>query len=172
MLLRPLSTGDEAELRRIHGTPEVVRWWGTPETGFPTSDDPDSVRLCIVVDRRVVGLIEYSEELMPRYRHATIDLFLDPSVHRRGLGTEALRRVVAHLLGTRGHHRITIDPARDNAVAIRTYAKAGFKPVGVLRSYERDNDGDGWHDALLMELIAGEQQLGDVAGLADPLAEA
>jgi aminoglycoside 6'-N-acetyltransferase len=28
--------------------------------------------------------------------------------------------------------------------------------VGVMRSYERDVDGEGWHDGLLMELIAGE----------------
>jgi hypothetical protein len=29
-----------------------------------------------------------------------------------------------------------------------------------MRSYERDNDGEGWHDALLMELIAGDQREG------------
>jgi aminoglycoside 6'-N-acetyltransferase len=28
--------------------------------------------------------------------------------------------------------------------------------VGVLRQYERDADGSGWHDGLLMELLAGE----------------
>jgi aminoglycoside 6'-N-acetyltransferase len=172
MLLRPLSDGDEAELRRIHATPEVVRWWGEPEPGFPATDDPGSTRLCIVVERRVVGLIEYFEELTPRYRHATIDVFLDPATQGRGLGTEAVRRVVAHLIAARGHHRITIDPATDNAVAIGTYEKAGFRPVGVMRRYERDTDGDGWHDALLMDLVSGEQQLGDVAELADPLAEA
>jgi hypothetical protein len=26
-----------------------------------------------------------------------------------------------------------------------------------MRAYERDERGDGWHDALLMELLAGEQ---------------
>jgi hypothetical protein len=29
--------------------------------------------------------------------------------------------------------------------------EVGFKPVGVLRDYERDTDGRGWHDGLLME---------------------
>jgi aminoglycoside 6'-N-acetyltransferase len=61
------------------------------------------------------------------------------------------------LVDERGHHRITIDPAADNAAAIRTYEKVGFRPVGVMRKYERDGDGRGWHDGLLMELLAGEE---------------
>jgi hypothetical protein len=32
--------------------------------------------------------------------------------------------------------------------------KAGFKPVGVMQRYERDADGEGWHDGLLMEFVA------------------
>jgi aminoglycoside 6'-N-acetyltransferase len=67
------------------------------------------------------GLIQFGEEHEPRYRHATIDLFLDPELHGRGLGSEALRRVVRHLIDERGHHRITIDPATANAAAIRSY---------------------------------------------------
>jgi aminoglycoside 6'-N-acetyltransferase len=57
------------------------------------------------------------------------------------------------LIEDRGHHRITIDPAVENTAAIRAYEKAGFLPVGVLRSYERDTGGGGWHDGLLMELV-------------------
>jgi aminoglycoside 6'-N-acetyltransferase len=60
---------------------------------------------------------------------------------------------VEHLIEERGHHRVTIDPAADNAAAIRTYEKVGFKPVGVMRAYERDVGGQGWHDGLLMELV-------------------
>ena len=69
-----------------------------------------------------------------------------------------MRRVVRHLIDDRGHHRITIDPAAANAAAIRAYEKAGFRAVGILRAYERDPDGVGWHDGLLMELIAAEER--------------
>jgi aminoglycoside 6'-N-acetyltransferase len=155
MRLRPLVPQDAAELLRIHATPAVARWWGQPEAGFPLTDEPDATRLTIEVDGAVAGLIQYYEETEPRYRHATIDVFLDPALHGRGLGTAALEALVAILVDERGHHRLTIDPAAANAAAIRSYAKAGFQPVGVMRSYERDVDGDGWHDALLMELIAG-----------------
>ncbi len=155
MALRPLAKGDEAKLRRIHATPEVVRWWDLPAEGFPW-DEPESTRMTIEVDGAVAGLIQYFEELEPKYRHAGIDLFLDPALHGRGLGTEAVRRVVRHLIDDRGHHRITIDPATENAAAIRAYEKVGFKPVGVMRQSERNVGSGGWHDSLLMELLASE----------------
>jgi len=155
MTLRPLAEGDEGELLRIHATPEVLRWWDVPEQGFPW-DEPESTRLTIEVDGVVAGLIQYSEENEPKYRHAGIDLFLDPALHGRGYGSEAVRRVVRLLIEERGHHRITIDPASANVAAIRAYEKVGFKPVGVMRQSERDVGGGGWHDSLLMELLAGE----------------
>ena len=154
--LRPLAKGDEAELRRIHTTPEVIRWWDLPDESFPW-DEPQSTRLTIVLDGAIAGLIQYFEELEPKYRHAGIDLFLDPALHGHGFGTQAVRHVVRHLIDDRGHHRITIDPATTNVAAIRAYEKVGFKPVGVMRRSERDVGGGGWHDSLLMELLADEQ---------------
>ena len=55
----------------------------------------------------------------------------------------------------RGHHRLVIDPDVDNARAIHCYEKVGFRPVGVMRRYARGADGE-LHDALLMDLLAGE----------------
>lgn len=156
LVLRPIVESDVAELRRIHSTAEVAHWWDLPEDGFPWSDDPDSTRLAIEVDGAVAGLVQFSEELEPKYRHASIDVFLDPALHGRGVGSEAVRRVVRHLIEERGHHRITIDPAAANGAAIRAYEKVGFRRVGVMRRSERDFGGDGWHDGLLMELLAEE----------------
>jgi aminoglycoside 6'-N-acetyltransferase len=158
LVLRALVASDESELQRIHRTPEVSRWWDEPEDGFPWSDDPEQMRLTIEVGGLVAGLVQFYEEPTPKYRHAAIDLFLDPRLHGRGLGTEVVRRVARHLINERGHHRITIDPAASNAAAIRAYEKAGFRRVGVMRGYERDTDGGGWHDGLLMELLAGDER--------------
>jgi aminoglycoside 6'-N-acetyltransferase len=158
VILRPLVPGDEAELLRIHSTPEVMRWWDVPDPGFPWTDEPEATRMTIEVDGAVAGMIQFHEELTPKYRHAGIDLFLDPALHGRGVGTEAIRQLVRHLIDERGHHRIVIDPAAANAAAIRSYEKVGFKPVGIMRRYERDAGGEGWHDGLLMELLAGEER--------------
>jgi aminoglycoside 6'-N-acetyltransferase len=153
LVLRPLAAADADELLRIHATPEVRQWWDAPDEGFPLTDEPDVTRLTIQVDGKVAGMVQYAEEPEPKYRHASIDVFLDPAFHGRGIGTEAVRRVVRLLVEERGHHRITIDPAADNAAAIRSYEKVGFRPVGVMRRYERDAGGEGWHDGLLMELV-------------------
>jgi aminoglycoside 6'-N-acetyltransferase len=150
--LRPLSEAHAAELRRIRAAPEVARWWDALEADFPLGDDPESERFTILVDGRVAGMVQCFEETEPKYRHASIDIFLDPALHGRGHGTEAVRQMVAMLLA-RGHHRLTIDPAAANRAAVRAYEKAGFRPVGVMRAYERDADGGGWHDGLLMELV-------------------
>ena len=153
LTLRPLVAADAAELLRILATPEVARWWDPPEDDFPMGDDPESIRFTIEVDERVAGMVQYWEETDPKYRHAGIDLFLDPAFHGRGIGTEVVRRVVRMLIDERGHHRVTIDPAASNASAIRAYEKVGFQRVGVMRRYERDADGGGWHDGLLMEFV-------------------
>ncbi len=152
VILRPLAEGDEGELLRIHRTPEVLRWWDVPDESFPW-DEPESSRFTIEVAGAIAGLIQFWEEPEPKYRHAGIDVFLDPALHGRGVGTEAVRRIVRHLIEERGHHRITIDPAAHNAAAVASYAKAGFREVGVMRLAERDSDGKAWHDALMMELV-------------------
>ncbi len=92
---------------------------------------------------------------MDDYRHGGLDIFVAPAFHGRGLGREALRLAARWLIEERGHHRIIIDPAAANARAIAAYAAIGFKPVGVMRRYERSPDG-AWHDGLLMDLLADE----------------
>jgi aminoglycoside 6'-N-acetyltransferase len=157
VVLRALAKGDEAELSRIHATPEVALWWDVPDEGFPWSDEPESTRFAIEVDGAVAGMIQFGEEPTPKYRHATIDLFLDPQLHGQGIGSASVRRLVRYLIDERGHHRITIDPGTANVAAIRSYEKAGFKPVGVMRRYERRIGSEEWRDGLLMELLAEEQ---------------
>jgi aminoglycoside 6'-N-acetyltransferase len=160
--LRPATAADIPALARIRATPEVHRRWrgGDDLTATVTDDLADPTAETYVVEcmddlTRIVGAIQWHAEPEPDYRHAGIDIYLDPAVHGRGLGTDAVRTLARHLIVDHGHHRLVIDPAADNAAAIRAYAKVGFRPVGVLRRYERDADGS-WHDGLLMDLLADE----------------
>lgn len=157
--LRPPRRTDVVTLAAIRATPEVLaRWRGGPDLVASVEEDlaePGSTGYVIELDNRVVGWIQWSGEEEPDYRHASIDIYLDPAVHGQGLGTDAVRTLARHLITDHDHHRIEIDPAADNGAAIRCYAKVGFKPVGILRHAERGADGS-WHDALLMDLLADE----------------
>jgi aminoglycoside 6'-N-acetyltransferase len=159
VVLRPATEDDVPALAAIRATPEVrARWRGGDDLATEVADDladPDTHVLAIEVEGRVAGQIQWYAEEDPEYRHAGIDLFLDPAVHGRGLGTDAVRTLARHLVDDHGHHRLVIDPAADNTAAIRCYTKAGFRPVGIMRRYERGADGT-WHDGLLMDLLADE----------------
>ena len=154
--LRPATAGDVADLIAIRSEPLVAQRWGELGDREIEDDYVDNDRVFVVeADGEVIGAIQYEEEQDPMYRHAGIDIFLTTSRHDRGFGSQAVRLLARHLIEERGHHRLTIDPAADNAAAIRAYEKVGFRPVGVMHSYERGPDGT-WHDGLLMELLADE----------------
>ena len=152
-------TSDVPELARIRATPEVLRWWrgGEDMVAAVVEDLAEEGTETFVIEHegRVAGAIQWSAENEPDYRHAGIDIYLDPALHGRGLGTDAVRTLARHLIADQGHHRLVIDTAADNAAAIRCYSKVGFRPVGVMRRYERGLDST-WHDGLLMDLLADE----------------
>ncbi|MEU6814596.1 aminoglycoside 6'-N-acetyltransferase [Streptomyces sp. NPDC046860] len=148
VLLRPVTEGDRDALDRIVREPEVAVWWPPPDTY--------DGKLAVTLDHEVIGAAQFHEETDPEYRHAGIDIFLSARHHGQGLGTDAVRTLARWLVGVRGHHRLTIDPAAANTAAIRCYGKVGFQPVGVMRRYERDHRTGLWRDGLLMDLLAGE----------------
>ena len=157
--LRRAEMADAERLAEILATPAVAAWWGQHDLERVRREviDPGdgTVVFVIEVDGDVAGLIQYAEENEPDYRHAGIDIFLDQAYHGRGLGADAIRTVARYLFDIRGHHRLTIDPAASNERAIRSYKRVGFRPVGIMRRYERGSDGT-WHDGLLMDLLAEE----------------
>ncbi|MGH8908813.1 MAG: GNAT family N-acetyltransferase [Egibacteraceae bacterium] len=156
--LRPIGEEDLGRLLAVLDQREVRRWWGAYDLHRARAeflDDDELVVFGIEVDGELVGLIQYVEEPDADYRHASIDIFLHPGWHGRGLGSDALRALARHLLHDRGHHRLTIDPAAANAKAIACYRRVGFREVGVMRQYERDEHGE-WHDSLLMDLLGHE----------------
>jgi aminoglycoside 6'-N-acetyltransferase len=156
--LRPLELADVPRVLEILREPAVTRWWGEHDETRVRRDlleDPETVPFAVEADDELIGVVMYSEETEPDYRHAGIDITLTTAYHGQGFGTETLRVIARYLIEERGHHRLTIDPAAANERAIRAYEAVGFRAVGVMRDYERGADGT-WHDGLLMDLLAGE----------------
>jgi aminoglycoside 6'-N-acetyltransferase len=158
VVLRPLTRADAPALLAILAHPDVERWWGRYDAEKLKRDFYAPGWCCALVVElagEIAGVVHYHEEDDPDYKRAQVDILIAGDRQEQGLGTESLRMLAAWLIDERGHHRITMDPAVDNARAIHVYGKVGFRPIGVARQYERGADGQ-WHDALLMELIADE----------------
>lgn len=161
VVLRPPVAADVPRLAAIRREPEITRWWGDE-----TVDDlmaeygnqvgaVDNTLLVVETGGDLAGAIQWYANEDPQFRHAGMDLFLDPAVRGRGLGPDAVRTLVRHLIDGYGFHRFVIDPSAANTAAIRCFTKVGFRPVGVMREYEC-LDGVIWRDALLMDLLARE----------------
>jgi aminoglycoside 6'-N-acetyltransferase len=157
--LRPMVESDRRALEEVLADPTVVEWWDTrgPENSATEliAGERGWFVWAIDVDGRLAGSIQATEEADPDYHHAGIDIFMSAPFQGRGIGTDAVRTVARWLFEARGHHRLTIDPAAANARAIRTYEKVGFRPVGVMRQYERGVERT-FHDGLLMDMLRGE----------------
>lgn len=151
--LQPFDVAHVARLRELHQQPGVTRWWGPMEPEFPF-DEPESTRFAIVVGDEVAGLIQWGDDSCDETRHAYVDIFVGDASAGRGIGTEAMRQMTRMLVERHGYHRIILDPAVENAAAIRSYEKAGFRRVGTsTRSYKHHETGE-WRDELLMEFLA------------------
>lgn len=159
VILRSTTPADAPLLAAILAEPEVARWWGEFDLERINAEliegDPEADPFVIEHGGEVIGFIQAVEENEPNFRSAGIDLFLRTNAQGRGLGPDAIRTLATNLIADRGHHRLTIDPAAENAHAIAAYAKLGFRPVGRMRQYQRMADGR-WVDALLMDLLADE----------------
>lgn len=158
LTLRAWTEADLPALLAILNEPDVAQWWtGGIEMAQLRSDveDPEIHTFIIEVDGALAGLLQYHEVTDAQYRSAGMDIGIATAHQGRGHGTEALRTLARFLFDVRGHHRLTIDPAAANARAVATYRKVGFKPVGVMREYERGPDGT-FHDGLLMDMLREE----------------
>ena len=157
-VLRPLARADAEAVLELLREPGVARWWGAYDVEKLERDffdQTDAYTYLVIVDDEAAGILQFHEETDPGYRHAGIDITLGDRHQDRSLGTRALRRLIRYLIDERGHHRMTIDPSVHNPRAIHVYEKVGFRPVGVMRQYERDIHGQ-WSDGLLMDLLAEE----------------
>jgi aminoglycoside 6'-N-acetyltransferase len=153
VVLRPTGPADVEPLRAIRQAPEVMARWGAIEDDFPLGDEPTATRYTIVAGDEPAGMIQYTEENEPDYRHAEIDIFLGPRFQNRGLGPDAMQTLIRHLMDDRGHHRVILSVDVDNEQGVRAYEKTGFRRVGRMRLAGRVPGTSEWRDEYLMELV-------------------
>jgi len=125
--------------------PHVARWWGDPEEGLTRiAAHMASANVAPFLARegsRPIGYLHvyhansdpfWAGHTLPR-ETLGLDLFLgETDVIGRGMGTRLIRLVLRRLLALPETARVQIDPAPNNAAAIRAYEKAGFRRIGPI----------------------------------------
>jgi RimJ/RimL family protein N-acetyltransferase len=164
LTLRPLEERDLPALLEWLREPDVLYWWDNelPDVAAAREEflhAPGARERSYVIEEaeRGVGLIQchHPDQGLEYERYAGIDIFIGVAAAReRGLGTEAVRMLLAYLFEELGVHRVTIDPEVGNARAIRAYEKAGFRFEGVLRG--NDFLRGGYIDTHFMAILEGE----------------
>ncbi|QGV80564.1 GNAT family N-acetyltransferase [Streptomyces ficellus] len=167
VVLRPVTEEDAAVFAEILTDPEVLTLTGTPEDAPPLSpaylrswygsrgDHPDRLDLALV-DRtsgEVVGELVLNEWDEPN-RSCNFRTLIGPRGRGRGLGTEAIRLLLAHAFEHLHLNRVSLGVFAFNPRAIRVYEKVGFVQEGVER--EALLHRGRWIDSLSMSVLARE----------------
>lgn len=164
VLLRPLGPQDIDNLWVDVQDPEGLRLTGTHHTFTfeeiaaycaSRADMTDRITLAVTdpCDGAYLGEVVLMNHDEPN-RSASLRIALGLGARGRGLGTEALRLVLAHAFGPLGLHRVSLEVFDFNTRAIRAYEKVGFRHEGRMR------DALWWdgtpQDTLLMAVLAPE----------------
>jgi aminoglycoside 6'-N-acetyltransferase len=123
--LRPAADGDAEMLVAWHDDPDVSRYWDDERFTL------DEMRERLARAEVESWIVEAEGEPVGYLQvHETgLDMFLVPPARGRGLGPDAARTMVHHLLHERGWTRVTVDPYTWNEQALRAWRNAGFVPV-------------------------------------------
>lgn len=158
IILRPLITDDLLVLEGIVTQPGVQPWWtDTSRSGLAAAllDAPDTSSWAVIIQGALAGAVSAFDTGWPPGTSVGLAIVLGDAWQDHGLGTETLSVLVGHVIGERGVHRFTVDPAAANTRAIRAYEKLGFRRVGVMRQSE-PAPGGVWRDCMLMDLLSAE----------------
>lgn len=145
MRLRPAVAADAPQLFRwindrelvVHNAPFRPVAWPEHAAWFERILAPSPERVFFIIEAVATGEAIGSCQLLNiSSQHGTAELQIrigEASGRDRGLGTEAVRLLVAHAFGELGLHRVGLQVFATNARAIRAYEKAGFRREGLLR---------------------------------------
>jgi aminoglycoside 6'-N-acetyltransferase len=157
---RPLVEDDLPLMHRWLHAPHVHEWWseGQPSPAYEdvvakysprlNAEDPTDCYV-MLADGQPIGFIqvymiadhpEYAAQVGVEPDAAGVDLFIGEAAYvHRGLGSPILRAFLREIVfGIMGAGRCIIGPDERNTIAIRSYAKAGFRYLKTVQIPDED----------------------------------
>lgn len=165
LVLRRFHPQDAPVLAAYRSDPEVARYqsWDAPVplaaaaelVAAFAADDPDEPGwFQYAIERRADGALigDLAVNLHPNRMQADLGYTLAPAHQGQGYATEALRRMLDHLLVERGLRRVSAECDARNARSARLLERLGFTREGLRRSNTWIK-GE-WTDDLLFGLLS------------------
>ena len=163
--VRDLEERDVPVMVRWLSDPRVLDYWEGRDHPFDEQmvretflNPEDTDVVCCIAEQNDVPIayIQFYSDEQELYGYAEeltffgIDLFIgEPELWGQGIGTRLISGMVKYLFDEFHADILAIDPHVDNARAIRSYEKAGFRKVRILPHHEV-HEGE-WKDCWLME---------------------
>ncbi|MEV8337820.1 GNAT family protein [Leucobacter sp. NPDC077196] len=154
--LRAPGAADLDPLVAILDEPEVSLWWVgyTPQRVQAEFIDAPDVTRIIEVEGQTAGAMFVLRGEDPEYPTTVMHLFIGTAFRGRRVGEEALALAIRSEFAE-GVTRVTLDPNVNNAGAIRSYERLGFRRIGVLRDYQV-RPGGALEDAMFLDLTRSD----------------
>jgi len=165
--LRPVTAADLGAFVAFLSDADVNRWIALPD-GPPRSLEAEQRWLATVgedpaqfvwsversSDRALLGtVVLHRTAVHPEAAELGICLG-NKALWGEGLGTDAVRTVVRAAFVTLGLHRVWLRADEENARALKTFAKAGFRSEGRVRDYRRRWGDGAFVSGVVMGILA------------------
>ena len=134
-------------------SPDQARAWLERQQESVKRGDSFLYAVCELGDDRFIGTT-WLHELSWMDGSAELAIYMDHDHLGAGWGTEAVLTIVRFGFVSLGLTRIWLTVDADNARAIRSYEKVGFKKEGVMRQSRRGLNG--LDDSLMMAILRDE----------------
>ncbi|MDX6476601.1 MAG: [ribosomal protein S5]-alanine N-acetyltransferase [Gaiellaceae bacterium] len=162
-VIRPFQPSDIPELTalRVRNNAFLMPFEPERPEGFLTEEGQRAwlgsgggVRLAILDQDAIVGVISLSEIVRGPLQSASVGYWVSQDRNGRGLASQALAALVEHAFTELGLHRLEAGTLVDNVASQRVLVRNGFTRIGVARKHLLI--GGLWRDHVLYELLADD----------------
>ena len=167
--IRELTLEDKNIMHKWMNDERVLEWYEGRDKPFTEemileefyeSWEDEIVRVIIAVDNKPIGygqVYRVYNEVYKAYEYEDknevvfgMDQFIgEPDYWGKGIGTKYIKMIFNYLMNEKNADAIITDPRVVNERAIRSYEKAGFKKLHIVKEHEL-HEGKHW-DAWVME---------------------
>ena len=136
LVLRAAQDGDLEPLFAVFSNPLAMKYWSNAPHKSPEETRYSFEKLSLPGDRKYF-VIEYEDTVIGTagvHEGDEIGFILHPDYWRKGLMTEAVQRIIAHIWASTDFAQITADADPENTASVQFLLSLGFHETGRAKN--------------------------------------